>query len=196
MKEKNSFSRLYKQGKQPFGEEPPEYFQEALTYIQKGSLLDLGGGYGRFSIHFARQGLEVTNVDISTDAINNFFSKIQELQLKATGIVKDINEFDFEKYYDNILCITTLHLLEKKVALQLLEKIKHFTTAGGINFIAGFVQEHNNLFTDILPANIHPSNAFVSFYLDWQLLYYKRFMVRNLDKKQVEYFILVARKWS
>jgi 2-polyprenyl-3-methyl-5-hydroxy-6-metoxy-1,4-benzoquinol methylase len=180
---------LYKKGETPFGQEPPEYFQEALAYIKNGTALDLGGGYGRFSLLLAQKGLEVTNVDLSADGINNFSNKIKELQLKATGIVKDITEFVFEKNYDNILCTTTLHLLDKEKALVLLDNIKQHTAASGINFISGFVKEHNDLFE----TKASSENDFLASYLNWEILYYKKFIVTNLNKRKVQYFVLVAK---
>jgi 2-polyprenyl-3-methyl-5-hydroxy-6-metoxy-1,4-benzoquinol methylase len=187
----DTFSDLYKKGEKPFGQEPPEYFHEALTYIKQGSALDLGGGYGRFSLYLAQLGLKVTNVDISADGINKFSNKIKELQLNATGIVKDITEFVFEKSYDNILCTTTLHLLGKEKALQLLDKIKHYTVLNGINFISGFVKEHNGLFEKKVPSN----NDFLTSYLNWEILYYKKCIVTNINKERIQYFVLVAKKW-
>lgn len=42
--------------------------------------------------------MEVTNVDINTNAINDFNTKVKELQLKASGIIKDITKFKLANF--------------------------------------------------------------------------------------------------
>ncbi len=78
-------------------------------------ILDLGSGQGRDAIAIGRLGFSVLGVDISEVGIKqmNEIAKIE--QLKVTGIVQDLNQFEDTKEFDIVLIDSILHFYKKDV---------------------------------------------------------------------------------
>jgi 2-polyprenyl-3-methyl-5-hydroxy-6-metoxy-1,4-benzoquinol methylase len=182
---------LYKKNEKPFGNALHPDFAEILPYIQTGSILDLGGGHGRFGLYFAQKGMEVTNVDINEHAVQIFNTELLNLGLKAKSIIQDIRDFNFTSTYENIICSSILNLLNKQDAVKMLNDIKAYTNIGGINFIDGFAEQHNDLFA----ANSKDKkNNLLQMYMDWEILYYKKYTGATINNELKECIAIVARK--
>ena len=95
-----------------FGEEDPSDLVKAIVKLKKkGTVLDLGVGYGRNALFLAMQGFSVTGVDTSELAIKRFREFSEELGVKVTGIVGDMAKFNFDEKYDVIVSIASLNLI-------------------------------------------------------------------------------------
>ena len=109
--------------------EKSEYSQlEWLTHIRfidkflpkDGSVLDAGGGPGRYSIYLAKKGFCVTLLDISPVQLRIAKQKAAMGEVPANtieyveGDLGDLSSFP-DNHFDAVLCLTALsHLIEKK----------------------------------------------------------------------------------
>lgn len=66
-------------------------------------ILDLACGFGRHSLEFARQGYEVTGVDITPEFIEYASKQAENEDLKANFICKDIRDISFENEFDVVI---------------------------------------------------------------------------------------------
>lgn len=89
------------------------------------SVLDLGGGPGRYALHFARMGCKVTLVDLSEGCVNWAKAKAEEQGLKLELMQGDALEVDkllAGRSFDHVLMMGPLyHLLleaDRKKAVQ------------------------------------------------------------------------------
>jgi len=152
-----------------FGEEDPsDLVRDIVNLEKKGTVLDLGVGYGRNALFLAIQGFSVTGVDTSELAIKRFREFAKELGVKVRGIVGDMAEFKFDKQYDVIVSIATLNLIKREKADELIQKIKANTEDDGLNAISAF--------TELVPSEgisfLYKKNELVNIYKDWQIINY------------------------
>ncbi len=114
-------------------------------YYDKGAkVLDVGGGPGRYAIHLAKQGHDVTLVDLS--AGNVAFAKEQA---KRDGVhIKAIHgnalhlDQHIDETYDIVQCMGPLyHLLEEKDRMTCIEQCLKRLKKGGL-FVAAFISSY------------------------------------------------------
>ena len=116
-------------------------------YMNKGSVLDIGGGPGRYSLYLASMGYDVTLVDLSRKNIEFALNKSKELDIEIKAFQSDarhLNKLNLDKY-DNILIMGPFyHLFElndrKKVLIDSLEHLSEngLIFASFISINAGF----------------------------------------------------------
>ncbi len=118
-------------------------------YIKPGdSVLDIGGGPGRYSIYYTQRGCEVTLLDLSEGNAAFARNKAKELGLSFEIVVGNALEADklISRTYDHVLVMGPMyHLLEKedrtaaiKSALKLL-KPGGTLSASFITLFAGII---------------------------------------------------------
>jgi S-adenosylmethionine-dependent methyltransferase len=117
-------------------------------YIKPGdSVLDVGGGPGRYSLYFADRGCDVTLVDLSCANIEFAKKKANErgIQLKAfAGDARETDNFTHEQY-DHILLMGPLyHLLEEADRVKAIEACIKLLKPGGILY-AAFISSYANV---------------------------------------------------
>jgi len=103
-------------------------------YMNKGKVLDIGGGPGRYSLYLASIGYDVTLVDLSKNNIEFAKNKSKELGLNIQAYQCDaryLSELNLSKY-DNILIMGPFYHLfnsndRKKV---LMDSLKHLSDNG------------------------------------------------------------------
>src|SRR3989344_3305357 len=163
------FDEKYKSEKCLWGKEPIKSVKSILKYKNSGDVLDMGVGEGRNSIFLAKQGFNVTGVDISKEAIEKFKRIADGENLKVEGIREDIRNFKFNKKYDVIISATTLHFLDEKSIKKIIEKMKAHTKLNGINLITVFTEEnpHKNF------SHLFKKGELKSYYPDWKIIGYK-----------------------
>ncbi len=84
-------------------------------YLMPGSVLDIGGGPGRYSLYLASLGYEVTMVELSEANINLAKKKAQEQGLDIRFIQGDARDLSLikDETFDNVLVMGPLyHLFE------------------------------------------------------------------------------------
>ena len=138
-----SFDEQYKKEKCLWGTEPVPIVKSLLKYKSFGKILDLGAGEGRNSIFLAEKGFDVTAVDISESGIKKLKDIASKKNIKINTIVGDIRKFNFDKNYDVILSIATLHFLKRTDIVELIDKMKKHTNKNGLNIINVFTEDND-----------------------------------------------------
>jgi len=98
--------------------------------------LDLGCGYGYYTVDLLRRGYEVDAVDISNHSIRMTWKKIEKMKNHPRVEIHNINAFDFEpkKKYDLIICLEMLEHIHED--LKLLKSINTWLKDNGILLIS------------------------------------------------------------
>lgn len=96
-----------------FGEPYAELIAFFKNVEPKGKLIDIGCGQGRDAIALARLGYIVTGVDNSKVGIDQMIQISNSENLKITGLVSDI--YDFDNYHDfDIVLLDSMFHFEKR----------------------------------------------------------------------------------
>lgn len=111
-------------------------------YLQKNaSILDIGGGPGRYSIHYALQGHPVTLLDLSSANVGLAKKKARQYKTKITayqGDALDLSRFSDASFDDVFLMGPLYHLLEEKERLRALSEATRVLRKGG-HLFASFI---------------------------------------------------------
>ncbi|KFZ16636.1 hypothetical protein V501_02123 [Pseudogymnoascus sp. VKM F-4519 (FW-2642)] len=129
--------------------------QQSLSSLpppEPKQILDLGGGTGRYAVELAKQGHNVTLVDISQTELEKAKLYVQESGVALTNIIcanaldiRSVPEVFRENYYDIVLCQGPLyHLLSLDERLHVLHSCMSATKRGGF-VIAAFVTKYAHL---------------------------------------------------
>ncbi len=90
-------------------------------YIQPGcSILDIGGGPGHYSIHYAKQGHPVTLLDLSDENVRFAKKKARQCGVKITalqGNALDLSRFPDESFDTVFLMGPLYHLMNEESIL-------------------------------------------------------------------------------
>lgn len=114
-------------------------------YIKPGdSILDIGGGPGRYSIHYAKKGCKVTLVDLSDGNIELAKDKAKEQQVDFPMFAAnclDIGRMELGKYDHVFLMGPLYHLVNKEERVQAVKLAIDRLKLGGVlycSFILDF----------------------------------------------------------
>ncbi|MDP3917442.1 MAG: methyltransferase domain-containing protein [Nanoarchaeota archaeon] len=163
------FNEQYKKEECYWGKEPDKGVKLILKYKKSGDVLDLGCGEGRNALFLAKNGFDVTGVDISEEGIKKFKTIAENNGLNVRSFVKDIKNFNFDKKYDVIISNATLHFLKENEIKKIIKKVKENTKKDGLNVINVFTEENPNKNFPYLFKN----GELKSHYSDWEILGYK-----------------------
>ncbi len=104
------------------------------------SILDVGGGPGRYAIQLARQGYSVTLLDISGENLRLARQKANEAQVSLAGIIHanavDLGELDSASYDAALLMGPMYHLLSHGERVQAVQEVMRVLKPGGKLFAA------------------------------------------------------------
>ncbi len=121
-------------------------------YIRPGDrVLDIGGGPGRYSIHFAKMGCEVTLVDLSPGNIRFAKDKAAEAGVKFDAYAANCLELDTLDLgeFDHVLLMGPLYHLkdeaDRKMAVE--QAMLHLKTVG--NLYASFILNFAGIIYDL-----------------------------------------------
>lgn len=140
-------------------------------YLRSGKAVDLECGAGRDSLFLAKNGFNVTAIDISASGIAKLKEVAAENKITINAEVKDIREFNFIEEYDLIISMGCLHLISKSDQIILFDKIKNHTKQNGFNSI--------NVFTNEVPvppdmkpffAGLFNKGELFVIYRDWDII--------------------------
>jgi SAM-dependent methyltransferase len=90
------WNEVFRVGTQ-YSAKPNKLLMEAISSRTPGKALDVGMGQGRNAIGMAEKGWSVTGVDISEVGVSKAMQAATDRGLKITGIIEDIEKFDFGK---------------------------------------------------------------------------------------------------
>lgn len=143
-----NFDDAYMQGDDLFGENFPFVFSYLEENENKGTLLDMGCGYGRDAIAFAKMGYDVTGVDISMVGVNRMMTTADEEGVSVQGFISDMLSFEYPQAYDMILMDMVIQFLdtEAEQVEALMKAVEHLNPEGQIVVVAPL----NQHFMDVL----------------------------------------------
>jgi len=111
-------------------------------YIKpRQTILDIGGGPGRYSLYLAEQGCDVALLDLSSENVRFAGARAAERGLSVKTIVGDARETDklIGGQFDHVLLMGPLyHLLEEADRVKAVESSLRLLKPGGILF-ASFI---------------------------------------------------------
>ena len=128
-------------------------------YLKGKTVLDIGGGPGRYSIYLSQLGYDVTMIDLSDGNINFLKNKMKDLKIdniKAYQCdARNISKLNLDKF-DNILIMGPLyHLFKERDREKCVLEAKKLLTNDGVLF-ASFISLSGclNYYLDYQPENI------------------------------------------
>jgi tellurite methyltransferase len=188
-------SQEYKKQICLWGLKPNKYVAQVIKTIKSGKVLDVGVGEGRNALFLAKQGFDVTGVDISKEAINKFLKFAKKENLKVKGITSDIVNFKFNHKYDLILSVATLHLISKNKVLDTVKEIKKYTKHDGINLLTVFTKKDLG-YKECPNLYFFNENELKELYKDWKILKYKNYTKEETHGKphKHHFCVLIAQK--
>ncbi len=112
-----------------------------LGQVKKGRILDAGGGTGEWSIPMAKEGFDVTLVDLSEKMIQVAEKKSKEAGVfdKMTFRKANLNDLEFEDgYFDAVLCIgEVLSCIDSDLLHTVIEELARVLKSGGKMILTG-----------------------------------------------------------
>lgn len=109
------------------------------------SVLDLGGGPGRYSLYLSKLGCDVKLADLSQNNVDFALNKANELGLPLSGICvdsRDLSDIDDEQY-DHVLCMGPMyHLQNEKDRVKTISECLKKLKPNGTLFVA-FVSSYS-----------------------------------------------------
>ena len=121
-------------------------------YVQPGDrILDIGGGPGRYSIHFAKMGCDVTLVDLSAGNAALAKEKAQEAGVDIRAFAADcltLDQLDLGEYDHVFLMGPLYHLLKEEERIRAVELALAHLRAGGL-FYASFILAFSGIIFDL-----------------------------------------------
>ena len=164
-----------------FSNEPNSAITEFEHLLHNQSkILDVGCGEGQNAIYLAQQGHAVDAFDLSENGIAKLKHRCGLSNAQVNAFVADLTRYQFEQYYDMILCFGTLHFVAKDAWKRFINNAKEYTNIGGIHII--------QIFTDIVPASkdiapfaigLAKDEEIKELYTDWEILQFKSYIFED-----------------
>jgi len=125
-----------------------KFIKEIVSLAEGSNILDVPCGFGRHSIALAKEGFNVTGIDIAEEYIHTLNEAISEFKLPATAIRADILEYELNGNYDVALCLgNSFSYFTYASTLAFAKKINRALKKGG-----AFVINTGAIAESILPA--------------------------------------------
>ncbi|MBQ6735640.1 MAG: class I SAM-dependent methyltransferase [Lachnospiraceae bacterium] len=152
------------------------YFEFEITkhylkkYLSGKKILDIGGGPGQYSIWLAKEGFDVTLVDLSDGNIAFAKEKAEETGVNIRAVQADARDLSVlgDEIYDHVLLMGPLyHLFEEADRIRCVEEASAHLSKGGLLF-ASFIALHAglNYYLSECPADIIQELTLAPEYLD------------------------------
>lgn len=142
-KGKGQYDIEYSQSSCFWGNEPGKFVIPITEITSAGSVLDLGAGEGKNSIYLAQKGFEITAIEVSKYAVDNFRRQINTLDVNTSKRIKLLQEdvllYNTEQRFDVVIAYGLLHCLRSTDEVDnLLNKISSWTKLGGVVVVVCF----------------------------------------------------------
>ena len=164
-----------------FSNEPNATIIEFEHLIARQSkILDVGCGEGQNAIYLAGQGHHVDAFDLSEHGIVKVKHRCELSNAQVNAFVADLTTYQFEQYYDMIICFGTLHFVAKNEWKRFINNAKGYTNIGGIHIM--------QIFTDLVPASediapfaigLAKDEEIKELYTDWEILQFKSYVFED-----------------
>ena len=132
-----------------WGTEPGQYVRLLTKYLRNGRALDLGAGEGKNAIYLAEQGFEVTAVECSKYAINNFSQRLSQVDSGVRNriqiVMADVRTYVPQHEYEAVISYGLLHCLQNLDDVYKVVKSMHkYTVSGGYNVVVVLTNRINS----------------------------------------------------
>ena len=164
-----------------FSIEPNATVTEFERLIKKpAKVLEVGCGEGQNAIYLAMQGHLVDAFDLSEHGIAKLKHRCELSNAQVNAFTADITTYQFEQYYDVIICFGTLHFVAKNEWKRFINNAKENTNKGGIHIM--------QIFTDAVPASediapfaigLAKDGELRELYADWEILQFKSYVFED-----------------
>lgn len=172
--------------------EPNKYLVEYIEDLKKGTVLDLGGSDGVNAIFLAQSGFDVTNVDKDAEALRLLASYSKDISLEINTVNANLNEYNIDNEYDNVISFYTFHFLDKDSGQKLIENIQSKTRLEGLNILIGFTDQGEFKLNN--QKCYFVDNFLLDIYKSWEILYHSKFTGSTKSGLSQEREVLVAKK--
>ena len=117
-------------------------------YIMPGdTVLDIGGGPGRYSLYLAEKGCRVTLFDLSPENVKHAKERADEQGKEIGAICGDVRDIDalVQGQFDSVLLMGPMyHLLQERDRINAVQASLRMLRPGGLLFVA-FIQMSGGL---------------------------------------------------
>lgn len=127
-----------------WGTEPNSGVYEVLQQLpptRRLKLLDIGCGEGRDAVFFARNGYEVTGLDVSDAGIEKTKRLADGAGVHVDVIKADVLDFRLDSHYDIVYSSGVLHYIKPEFRQEIFANYKQFTNPGGVHVLNVFVNK-------------------------------------------------------
>ncbi|MDG6881636.1 Tellurite resistance protein TehB homolog [Phocoenobacter uteri] len=142
----------------------------AVNFVPKGKVLDLGCGRGRNSLYLNLLGFDVTSVDQNVESINFLHRIIEQENLSLKTDVYDINQASLTDNYDFIVSTVVMMFLQPDRIPAIIQNMQQQTNLNGYNLIVCAMNTEN------YPCTFFPfafkEGELKAYYQDWELVKY------------------------
>lgn len=141
-----NYDDVYRRPEFYWGKEPNSLCREVLSLIpetemRSAKIIDLGSGEGKDIIHFAKNGLNATGVEISTPGIKKASAWAKEEGVDIRTLQEDISRFRLTEPFDVVYSSGTLTFITPDLREGAFQNYKENTKSGGINAFNVFVEK-------------------------------------------------------
>lgn len=166
--------------------------QNYVKSFKTGTVLDAGCADGSNAIFLAQNGFKVTAIDNDKDQIQKLVKNAKTKNTNLNVLEEDLNNYQLNKKYDNIVCTYVLHFLPKQNAKQLITTFKENTNQKGVNFIQAFTNKGEK---KINAENMYlVKNDLLSYYKDWNIIFYKKYIGLSFSGLKQQRAVIIAKK--
>lgn len=162
------WNKVFSAEKPGFNAKPNAFLVEVSTGRKPGRALDIGMGQGRNSIYLARQGWDVTGIDISEEGIRKAKEQAARLGLKLNAVLRDADEFDYGREQWDLVVGMYMHGVLTRNAARIRDGLR----TGGLLVVEGFHRDVNRPGLGGGPLG-YPSNALLEAFLGLRVLRYE-----------------------
>lgn len=162
----------------------------------KKEFLDIGCGLGRHSIQFAKEGFNVTSIDLSQEAIDSAKRWAQDEKLDIQFLHSDMIDIPYEdNSFDCILCRNVISHTDTEGIETIINKIYNLLKINGECFLtlgsknASTYKDPKNIIVDEntkLRMDEGPEKGVPHFYADMNIIprLFKKFKIEYLAQSQ------------
>ncbi len=136
-----------------------EFISEMLGNVKNKRVLDVATGTGRIAVHLAKQGADVTALDLTPEMMAKAKAKARKAGVKIKFVEGSAFSLPFrDASFDKVVSIRFLHLLDRKDEDKAVSEMIRVLKPGGI-----LVIEYNNwLYGGVLTPFIEFYRRFVT----------------------------------
>lgn len=140
--DQNQLEELYAQKGYYWGKEANHLAQKLTGYINPigKKLIDLGAGEGRDSVYFARQGFDVTAMDLSQAGMRKAKRLANEWNVDIEVTIGNVNDFVLNDSIDVVYSIGTLQYIRPEMRKSQFHHFKSQTHEEGFHVLFTFVK--------------------------------------------------------